>query len=150
MIKSWATNQSVIALSSGEAEYYAIVKAATNAIGVQSICNDMGISHGGAIRICTDASAAIGIASCIGVGKVRHIEVTQLWVQDRIAKKELELVKVGAGENLADALTKAVNADSIAQHISGINAQVRGDRHALAPAVVQSDSLQYEAEGSDE
>jgi hypothetical protein len=34
----------------------------------------------------TDASAAKGIAMRKGFGKVRQVEVNQLWVQDRVAR----------------------------------------------------------------
>ena len=114
VIKSWSSTQSVIALSSGEAEYYAMVKAATIAIGILSIMNDLGNTMEVPIRIHTDASAAIGVASRIGIGKVRHIDVTQLWLQEKVANKTIELIKVQTEENLADALTKAVAAGRFA------------------------------------
>ena len=85
-IKSWSVNQPVIALSSGEPEYYSLVKGASNTIGVESIMSDLGVSYVDPILIRSDASAAIGIASRIGIGKVRHIEVSQLWVQDKIVE----------------------------------------------------------------
>ncbi len=36
-------NQDVVALSSGEAEYYGLVKTAANAIGVHGLMEEMGI-----------------------------------------------------------------------------------------------------------
>ncbi len=84
LVKSWASNQNVVALSSGEAEYYAIVKGGTQSIGAQSILRDIGVYVG--VNICTDASAAKGIASRRGLGKVRHIDVSQLWIQDKVFK----------------------------------------------------------------
>ena len=80
LVKSWSTNQSVIALSSGEAEYYSMVKAGGVALGVEPLMRDVGVEDTGSIAIKTDASAAIGIGSRIGIGKVRHIEVNQLWL----------------------------------------------------------------------
>jgi len=146
VIKSWSTMQSVIALSSGEAEYYGMVKASSVAIGIRTLAKDMGVAHEGAICVKSDASAAIGIANRIGIGKVRHIEVNQLWLQDKVSKKEIIIEKVPTEENLADALTKPVKAEIIRKHIEGIGAEVRTDRHRLAPKVVQSDSLNYESE----
>ena len=40
-IKTWSTNQAVIALSSGEAEYYALVKSASVAIGILELDKDL-------------------------------------------------------------------------------------------------------------
>ena len=88
MVKSWSSTQANIALSSGEAEYYGLVKGASAAIGVKSMHAEMGIKV--RIRVSTDASAAKGIASRRGLGKIRHIEVHQLWVQDKVAEGEIE------------------------------------------------------------
>ena len=132
-VKNWSTNQSVHALSSGEAEYYSLVKGASVALGIKGIMEDLGMPEMGKITLKTDASAAIGICSRIGVGKVRHIEVNQLWLQEKVAMGKFEIIKVPTAENLADALTKGVDASIMQRHISGINAQVSNDRHPLAP-----------------
>jgi hypothetical protein len=58
VIKSWSTNQAVIALSSGEAEYYGLVKGASVALGIKAISEDLGMNYEGLIEIRTDASAA--------------------------------------------------------------------------------------------
>ncbi len=63
-----------------------------------------------------DASAAIGIASTRGLGRVRHIEVAQLWVQDRVVSGMLKLVKVPGQANSADAMTKHVTIETIVYH----------------------------------
>ncbi len=57
----------------------------------------------------TDASAAKGVAMMRGVGKVRQLEVSQLWLQEKVARKEVKVVKVKGTENLADAGTKYVD-----------------------------------------
>ena len=42
-VKSWSSTQSIIALSTGEAELYAINKCAAVALGLQSLMNDLGV-----------------------------------------------------------------------------------------------------------
>ena len=42
LIKSWSTNQQVVALSSGEAELYAQIKGAAQTLGVVSLGQDFG------------------------------------------------------------------------------------------------------------
>ena len=66
LIKHWSTTQAVVALSSGEAEFYAIVKGSSQGIGMRSLLEDMNVQ----VKICvnTDASAAKGIASRRGLG----------------------------------------------------------------------------------
>jgi hypothetical protein len=84
VIKTWSNTQTTIALSSGEAEYYGMVKGAATALGVRSMLHDLGVEV--QIRLRTDASAAKGIASRRGLGKIRHIEVNQLWLQQKLGQ----------------------------------------------------------------
>ena len=103
-IKSRITNQAVVALSSGEAECYSMVKGASNIIRLETLMEDLGCRTSGRPAVYSDASAAIGIANRLGAGKVRHIEVCQLWVQDLAASGKLSINKIGTKLNLADAL----------------------------------------------
>ena len=83
------------------------------------------------IDVKADASAAIVIASRRGLGRVRHIEVAQLWIQEKTANGMLKLVKVPGQANLADALTKFVSADILTYHCKHTMQHTRTDRHAL-------------------
>ena len=134
-IKSWATTQGVIALSSGEAEFYSIVKGASISMGLANLLLDLGVKM--KIQIKTDASAAKGIASRRGVGKIRHIEVSQLWIQEKVADSTIELIKVHTRDNLADALTKYVGSDELQRHIAHTSHEIMFGRHQLAPEVSQ-------------
>ena len=69
-----------------------MVKGTSNAIGVRGIMQDMGIQS--RIRLLTDSAAVVGIAKRRGVGRVRHIELNQLWLQEKVANPEVEVVKV--------------------------------------------------------
>ena len=111
MVKSWCSTQSIVSLSSGEAEYYGSVKGASIGLGLRSMLGDFGV--GVAIRVNTDASAAKGMANRKGLGKVRHMEFNQLWIQDRVAKGDIEICKVNGKEHIADILTKHVIAEDI-------------------------------------
>ena len=150
LIKSWSVNQSVIALSSGEAEYYALVKSASISMGVQSLCRDLGVLCDEPIDIKSDASAAIGICNRIGLGKVRHIEVNQLWLQEKVTGGKITVTKVGTQENLADAMTKAIDSESIQKHLIRINAETRSDRHRLTPKLEMESEWTGEEEEPEE
>ncbi len=52
-----------------------------------------------------------------GFGKVRHIEVDQLWLQERVAKCEIKLAKVPGNANAADHLTKPGCTAALRQHM---------------------------------
>ena len=85
-IKHWSTTQTTIALSSGEAELGGICRGASNALGLQSLARDLGILLD--VEILTDATAAIGICRRRGLGKIRHLHVADLWIQDRLQRKD--------------------------------------------------------------
>ena len=106
VLKTWSQTQAVIALSSGEAEYYGLVRGAANGQGLVSLINDFGIQR--KLRVKTDAPVAKSIASRRGVGKIRHIEVNQLWLQEKAAQGEVKIHKIPGDENPADILTKHV------------------------------------------
>ena len=43
-IKHWSSTQTLISLSSGEAEYYGCVRAASHGLGVKSMLADLGVT----------------------------------------------------------------------------------------------------------
>ena len=103
-IKTWSVTQGYIALSSGEAEYYGAVRGASQALGLTAMLSDLGVKAG--VELMVDASAAIGIARRRGLGKLRHIELNELWLQDQVARGRLSISKLDGKNNFSDSLTK--------------------------------------------
>ena len=66
-LKSWSSTQATVALSSADAELYALTKGAAQALGMLSLLVDIGVELSGTVH--TDASAAIGILRRKGLGK---------------------------------------------------------------------------------
>ena len=93
VLKSWSTTQTVVALSSGEAEYYGIAKGTCEGIGIVGLIEDFS-GRRMKINLATDSSAAKGIATRKGVGKVKHLETRTLWVQDQIERGRVKVRKV--------------------------------------------------------
>ena len=99
----WSSTQTTIALSSGEAELNAMVKAGIETIGAVDLCSDIGLEVAGQVR--SDSSAAKGISGRDGCGKLKHLEVKQLWIQQAVNDKKVNVKKVPRAENPSDALT---------------------------------------------
>ena len=133
MFKCWSINQAVIALSSGEAEYYAMAKGASIGLGIKGMLADFGIN--GSIEIKIDSSAAKGISSRRRLGKVRHIELCELWLQEKVAEGKIAIVKIPGVENVSDCLTKAAPRESIALHMLGTHQTIRKGRHCAMPTL---------------
>ena len=104
ILKTWSSTQPTISLSSGEAEFYGVVRASGAALGQQSLFRDLGVE----LQVCvwTDSTAAVGISTRQGLGKLRHIDTHTLWIQERVRNKSLKLRKVRGDCNPADLLTK--------------------------------------------
>ena len=110
-----------------------MVKAASVALGLRSMLLDMDIRR--SIRIKTDASAARGIASRRELGKVRHMDVTHLWLQEKVLSGEIELIKIDGKINRADALTKNVGQDHLDDHCRWLCLHRDNSRHEEMPMV---------------
>ena len=85
---------------------------------MQSIAKDLGFDI--SVRIHSDACASIGIARRRGLGKIRHLDVEDLWVQQKIRDRSVDLVQVLGTENPADILTKYVAADLLNKMLQNI------------------------------
>ena len=130
-IKFWSSTQAIIALSSGEAEYYGVVKAASVGLGCKAMFMDIGIRL--AVYVHTDAEAAKGIASRTGLGRLRHIAVHYLWVQERVKNGDISLKKVKGTCNPADLLTKYLDASKIKTYMDTIHLHYQKGRAASTP-----------------
>ena len=137
MIKSWSTTQSLIALSTGEADLYAIKKSAANGLGAWSLLSDMGLTLD--IRVYTDATTGKSIASRRGLGKVRHISVNELWIQELVQNKSVTIVKIKNKFNPSDILTKHLGRAEIEMIMEHVQHCYEQGRAAAAPKLAITD-----------
>jgi hypothetical protein len=115
-LRTWSSTQPVLALSVAEAEYYSIVEGATRCIGLQTMLKEMGVEVG-ILVISTDSSSAKSFASRRGLGKMRHIEVKDLWLQEAVCCGRLKPQKIDGVMNPADLLIKYLSSAEIAKHL---------------------------------
>ena len=80
VIKTYCKQQKVIALSSAEAELYAMVAASAETLALAAYARDLGLVL--ECELYCDSAAALGIAQRAGIGKVRHLRTQGLWVQE--------------------------------------------------------------------
>ena len=118
MLKSWSSTQKSITLSSGEAELIAAVKTCTEVIGITQLARDWGEEWQGEILV--DSSAAIGIVHRKGNGKLRHVRVGMLWIQEQVEEGEIKVKKVKGDDNPADLFTKNLAEAKVAKFMDMI------------------------------
>ena len=125
-MKTWSSTQKGVTLSSGEAELVAAVKTSTEVLGLLQLLADWGRVFEGVILV--DSSAALGVVNGKGNGKMRHIKVGMLWVQEMEETGELGYEKVDGEWNCADLMTKGVPPKLIQRHGEKIGLEFRGGR----------------------
>ena len=120
----WSRTQSCIALSSGEAELNAILKAACEGLSLKYLLQELGEEV--KLHLRGDSSAAYGTLQRLGSGKVKHLQTRQLWLQERVYHGEVSIEKVARHVNWADMLTHGwVLADERHFGAMGIRSVVR-------------------------
>ena len=134
LVKHWSKTQTTISLSSGEAELHGIAAGAAQAIGMQSLMRDLGWRVG--IEIHSDATAAIGIARRKGLGQIRHLDTTDLWIQDQVRSRRITLEKVLGTESMADVLTRYVDKTTLDKALQKMGLKKMTGRPACAPAAM--------------
>ena len=105
---------------------------------MQSLCRDLGWHY--KTRVHSDATAAIGIARRRGLGKIRHLDAEDLWVQAKVRDKTIELVKVLGAENSADILIKYVDKGILNKMLAKLGMEIQGGRSSAAPELPPDNS----------
>ena len=109
LLRSSSTTQNVIALSSGESEFYAAVKSTSVLLGMKAMMSDLGVDLRTPIKLHVDSTACLGAAGRRGAGRIRHIATSTLWVQNAVGEGRIVLAKVAGTENPADLGTKVLS-----------------------------------------
>ena len=119
MLTQWSRTQHVISLSSAEAELHALCSCATEGLALKNICVEIGLEM--RFVLLTDSSAAKGIVMRQGAGKVKHLDIKSLWIQERENIGDLKVLKVPRLENWSDLLTHHWTEPEGLRHLTGMS-----------------------------
>ena len=127
-IKTWSATQGAYALSSAEAELYGMVEAVTRAKGLVSLAVELGFGGlSNVVHLGTDSSAAKSFVCRRGLGRMRHLEIRDLWLQKEVRDGNVEVSKIPGDQNPADLMTKILSIADIDERLSGMNLRaIRG------------------------
>ena len=132
LLATWSVTQAVQALSSGEAEFYALLKGTVEVLGLSAVAAELELDFG-VPRVGSDASAARGMAARHGFGKVKHLELKHLWLQEAVRAKRVVVVKEHTTTNLADLFTKHLPEAAMLAHLETAGCEFRDGRPEGAP-----------------
>ena len=127
-IKTWSATQGAYALSSAEAELYGMVEAVTRAKGLMSLAWELGFRGlSNVVHLGPDSSAAKSFVCRRGLGRMRHLQVRDLWLQKEVRDGNVEVSKIKGDENPADVMTKILGIKEIEERLNGMHLRlVRG------------------------
>ena len=129
LLKQWSKTQAGISLSSGEAELYAIVKGSCEGIGMQRILQEFGVKC--SLTVATDSAAARGTVMRSGAGRLKHVALNSLWVQEQAAIGRITYEKIPRSDNVADLLTHHWSHMEGQRHIENMHVSVESDPSGL-------------------
>jgi hypothetical protein len=139
VLKHWSSTQASVTLSSGEAEFNGVVRGSGQGLGSQALLKDLGTEL--PLRVWTDSTAAIGICSRQGLGKLRHLDTHTLWVQQAVRTGRIELKKILGTENPADLMTNHMcSGETLRQLVALFGCEYVGGRAESAPNLKRGDS----------
>ena len=103
LLAQWSRTQHVVSLSSGAAELHALCACATEGLALKNIYEEIGLEV--EFELLTDSSAAKGMIMRQGAGRVKHLDIKSLWIQEREGQGDLKVLKIPRLENVSDLLT---------------------------------------------
>ena len=109
---SWLSKlQTVIALSTTEAEYMAATQACKEAIWIQRLIEELGHKQQ-KISVYCDSQSALHIARNPAFhSRTKHIGVQYHFVREVVEEGSVDMQKIHTKDNLADAMTKPINTE---------------------------------------
>ena len=130
-IKGWSKTMEILALSTAESELSAVVRGTAEGIGLQSVLKDFGVTV--KLHLRSDATAAIGMARRLGLGRVRHLAVSDLWVQQRLKGPDISISKLPGLDNPSDLMTKYKDRSSSETFMGTLGFEAAKGRPHIAP-----------------
>ena len=92
-------------------------------LGIRNLYRELGVELGLVSRC--DSSAARGILNRSGAGRVRHLELRHLWVQDHVAQGTVVTQWIPRATNPADVLTHKCNRQDFSTKLRQLGATQR-------------------------
>ena len=116
--------QKNIALSSGEAELAAQVCGVSEALGIANLMHEWKITI--KVKSFCDSSAARGILQRVGCGRIRHLQLKHLWIQELVSSERLHVQWIPRKENCADILTHPTAVSEFDKGLAGMGVRRLG------------------------
>ncbi|KAE8697637.1 putative tRNA ligase [Hibiscus syriacus] len=109
---SWVSKlQSVVATSTIEAEYVAATQASKEAIWLKMLLEELGHNQEYVSLFCDSQSALHLARNPTFYSRTKHIRVQYHFIREKVEEGTVDMQKIHTKDNIADFMTKAINAD---------------------------------------
>ena len=107
---SWSSRlQSIVALSTTEAEFVAAVSAGQEMLWLRNLLTEFGFDVSAASRLRIDNLSALSVAkNPEHHGRMKHLDLRFYWLRDEVAKGRIEVEHLRMSDMPADILTKSL------------------------------------------
>ena len=108
---SWSSKQqSIVALSTTEAEYVSAVSCGTEMVWMRNLLHELGYELPGPSTLHMDNQSAMQVAkNPEHHGRMKHLDLRFYWLRDEVEKGTLGLKYVPTNSMVADIMTKPLN-----------------------------------------
>ena len=103
-LTAWSRTQQTVSLSSAEAELYALTTGVAEGMVTKHLLQELG--HEVILMNHVDSQSAKAWASKRGLGRMKHVMLKYMYVQDVVEKKLTNLAYISTKQNKADLMTK--------------------------------------------
>jgi hypothetical protein len=107
---SWASKlQTIVALSTTEAEYVAATSAGQEILWLRNLFTELGYPIASPSTLCVDNNSAISVAkNPEHHGRMKHLDLRFYWLRNEVEKGSIKIVHLRTDEMPADIMTKAL------------------------------------------
>lgn len=118
---SWESRkQKTVALSSTEAEYYALTDVARELCFLKNLSSELGFKFG-CVTVHSDSQGALAIVKNESHhGRTKHINVKHFFLRDLVKSNEISLRYLKTDDMIADVLTKGLPRDAHERHLASL------------------------------
>ena len=121
----WASRQQrQVALSSAESELYSLNSCVQAGLYVKGLLTETGIAEFGGLDVFCDSSAALSALGRHSTGRMKHLQLADLWVRSQVEQGFVTLHKVCGTANIADGFTKPLVGLSFQQWVPNLGVYV--------------------------
>jgi hypothetical protein len=111
---SWSSKkQATVALSTVEAEYVSLTRSSKQAMWMYSFLDELHMSQDRPAILYGDNLGAAALArDAKGHARIKHIDIREHYIRERVAAGDIDIHHVPSAKNLADIFTKILPRDA--------------------------------------